>query len=88
MLSFYLIILCRFVSSVIPPGSEDLKGNEVETIIEFKRVLGIDDPDAASMHMEVFFHVFWFVVLKIIFWALLYFIVFKSYANTGTYLAH
>lgn len=46
-------LYCRFVSSVIPPGSEDLKGNEVETIIEFKRVLGIDDPDAASMHMEI-----------------------------------
>ncbi|XP_059659856.1 protein TIC110, chloroplastic isoform X2 [Cornus florida] len=43
----------RFVSSVLPPGSEDLKGNEVETIIKFKNALGIDDPDAASMHMEI-----------------------------------
>ncbi|XP_052194994.1 protein TIC110, chloroplastic [Diospyros lotus] len=43
----------RFVSSVLPPGSEDLKGNEVETIIKFKSALGIDDPDAATMHMEI-----------------------------------
>lgn len=33
--------------------NEDLKGNEVETIIKFKSALGIDDPDAAGMHMEV-----------------------------------
>ena len=43
----------RFVSSVIPPGGEELTGNEVETIINFKNALGIDDPDAASMHVEV-----------------------------------
>ncbi|XP_057953310.1 protein TIC110, chloroplastic [Malania oleifera] len=43
----------RFVSSVLPPGNEDLKGNEVETIIKFKNAIGIDDPDAASMHMEI-----------------------------------
>ncbi|CAI0399562.1 unnamed protein product [Linum tenue] len=46
-------LYCRFVSSVLPPGSEDLKGNEVETIINFKNALGIDDPDAAAMHMEI-----------------------------------
>ncbi|CAI0549087.1 unnamed protein product [Linum tenue] len=46
-------LYCRFVSSVLPPGSEDLKGNEVETIINFKKALGIDDPDAAAMHMEI-----------------------------------
>ena len=45
--------LFRFVSSVLPSGSEDLRGDEVETIISFKNALGIDDPDAASMHMEV-----------------------------------
>nr|CAD1837603.1 unnamed protein product [Ananas comosus var. bracteatus] len=43
----------RFVSSVLPPGAEDLKGNEVETIIKFKAALGIDDPDAANVHMEI-----------------------------------
>ncbi|WCJ34963.1 translocon at the inner envelope membrane of chloroplasts 110 [Euphorbia peplus] len=46
-------IYCRFVTSVLPPGSEDLKGNEVETIINFKAALGIDDPDAANMHVEI-----------------------------------
>ncbi|KAK9273053.1 hypothetical protein L1049_017860 [Liquidambar formosana] len=46
-------LYCRFVSSVIPPGSENLIGNEVETIIKFKNALGIDDPDVAAMHMEI-----------------------------------
>lgn len=45
--------LYRFVSSVLPPGNEDLKGTEVETIVKFKNALGIDDPDAANMHVEV-----------------------------------
>ena len=40
---------------MIPPGGEELKGDEAETIIKFKNALGIDDPDAASMHMEVLF---------------------------------
>lgn len=43
----------RYVSSILPTGSEDLRGDEVETIIKFKTALGIDDPDAAAMHMEV-----------------------------------
>ncbi|KAL5974558.1 hypothetical protein ACLOJK_031228 [Asimina triloba] len=43
----------RFVSSVLPPGSENLKGNEVESIVEFKNALGIDDPDAAAVHVEI-----------------------------------
>ncbi|XP_077233711.1 translocon at the inner envelope membrane of chloroplasts 110 [Tasmannia lanceolata] len=43
----------QFVSSVLPPGGESLKGNEVETIIKFKNALGIDDPDAATVHMEI-----------------------------------
>ncbi|XP_043703542.1 protein TIC110, chloroplastic [Telopea speciosissima] len=43
----------RFVSSVLPPGSENLEGNEVETIMKFKNALGIDDPDAAAVHMEI-----------------------------------
>ncbi|KAH6837073.1 translocon at the inner envelope membrane of chloroplasts 110 [Perilla frutescens var. hirtella] len=46
-------IYCQFVSAVLPPGDEDLKGDEVETIIKFKNSLGIDDPDAAAMHMEI-----------------------------------
>ncbi|KAL8102151.1 hypothetical protein AgCh_026877 [Apium graveolens] len=46
-------IYCGYVSSVIPPGSEELRGDEAETIIKFKNALGIDDPDAASMHMEI-----------------------------------
>ena len=45
----------RFVSSVLPPANEDLKGTEIETIVNFKNALGIDDPDAASMHVEVAF---------------------------------
>jgi hypothetical protein len=47
----------RFVSSVLPPGGEELKGDEVDTIINFKKALGMDDPDAAAMHMEVLSHI-------------------------------
>ncbi|TKY47229.1 TIC110 protein [Spatholobus suberectus] len=43
----------QFVSSVLPPGDEELKGDEADKIISFKNSLGIDDPDAAAMHMEV-----------------------------------
>ncbi|KAL4296013.1 hypothetical protein GQ457_12G030360 [Hibiscus cannabinus] len=46
-------IYSRFVSSVLPPGGENLRGDEFETIISFKNALGIDDPDAASVHMEI-----------------------------------
>ncbi|KAF2296883.1 hypothetical protein GH714_010994 [Hevea brasiliensis] len=46
-------IYCRFVSSTLPPGSEDLRGDEVEIISNFKSALGIDDPDAANMHVEI-----------------------------------
>ncbi|PIA59620.1 hypothetical protein AQUCO_00400483v1 [Aquilegia coerulea] len=42
-----------FVTSILPPGGENLKGNEVETIVKFKGALGIDDPDAATVHMEI-----------------------------------
>lgn len=52
-LIFYLDWMFRFVSSVLPPGGEELKGDEVDTIINFKKALGIEDPDAAAMHMEV-----------------------------------
>ncbi|XP_004500340.1 protein TIC110, chloroplastic-like [Cicer arietinum] len=43
----------QFVSSVLPPGGEELKGDEADRIISFKNSLGIDDPDAAAMHIEV-----------------------------------
>ncbi|GAU27288.1 hypothetical protein TSUD_125690 [Trifolium subterraneum] len=43
----------EFVSSVLPPGGEELKGDEADRIISFKNSLGIDDPDAANMHIEV-----------------------------------
>ncbi|KAF4351272.1 hypothetical protein F8388_019660 [Cannabis sativa] len=44
----------RFVSSILPTGSQELNGNEVDTIISFKNALGIDDPEAAAaMHMEI-----------------------------------
>ncbi|ERN08576.1 protein TIC110, chloroplastic [Amborella trichopoda] len=48
----------RFVSSVLPPGGENLRGDEVDSIIQFKNSLGIEDPDAASVHMEIGRHIF------------------------------
>ncbi|KAI7727898.1 hypothetical protein M8C21_010187 [Ambrosia artemisiifolia] len=47
-------IYCRYVLSVLPSDGEDLKGDEADIIIKFKNSLGIDDPDAAAMHMEAF----------------------------------
>lgn len=44
-----------FVSSLLPPGDVELKGDEADKIISFKNSLGIDDPDAAAMHIEVGF---------------------------------
>lgn len=38
---------------MIPPGGEELKGDEVDKIVNFKSSLGLDDPDAAAVHMEV-----------------------------------
>uniref|UniRef100_A0A0E0BC38 Chloroplast inner envelope protein n=1 Tax=Oryza glumipatula TaxID=40148 RepID=A0A0E0BC38_9ORYZ len=46
-------LYARFLYSVLPPGDEDLKGDEVQTIIKFKSALGLDDVDAANMHMEI-----------------------------------
>ncbi|TKY56580.1 TIC110 protein [Spatholobus suberectus] len=46
-------IYSEFVSSVLPPGGEELRGDEVDRIVSFKNSLGIDDPDAAAMHMEI-----------------------------------
>ena len=51
---FSINLSFKFVSFALPPGSEELKGDEADTIINFKKALGIDDPDAAAMHMEVF----------------------------------
>lgn len=54
MINLIFNFLFRFVSSVLPPGGEELKGDEADRIISFKNSLGIDDPDAAAMHIEVF----------------------------------
>ncbi|KAJ7959914.1 TIC110 protein, chloroplastic [Quillaja saponaria] len=45
-------VYCQFVSFVLPPGSQELKGDEVAKIINFRNALGIDDSDAAPMHVE------------------------------------
>ncbi|KAH0862016.1 hypothetical protein HID58_079227 [Brassica napus] len=42
-----------YVTSVLPAEGQSLKGDEVDKIVKFKSALGIDDPDAASMHMEI-----------------------------------
>lgn len=44
---------CSYLSSVLPPGNENLKGDEVEKIIAFKDALGLEDADAAPVHIEV-----------------------------------
>ncbi|KAL9316482.1 hypothetical protein ACSQ67_017483 [Phaseolus vulgaris] len=46
-------IYSEFVFSVFPPVGEELKGDEVDRIVAFKNSLGIDDPDAAAMHVEI-----------------------------------
>lgn len=46
-------LYARYLYSVLPPGDEDLKGTEVQAIIKFKSALGLDDVDAANMHMEI-----------------------------------
>ncbi|XP_024401478.1 protein TIC110, chloroplastic [Physcomitrium patens] len=46
-------LYASYITGVIPPGNGDLKGDEVESIIAFKNALGLDDPDAAAMHIEV-----------------------------------
>ncbi|WVZ59445.1 hypothetical protein U9M48_009585 [Paspalum notatum var. saurae] len=46
-------LYARYIYSVLPPADEDLKGTEVQAIIKFKRALGLDDVDAANMHMEI-----------------------------------
>ena len=50
---YFIIFADRYVSAILPPGNEDLKGDEADAIIKFKSALGLDDPDAAAMHMEV-----------------------------------
>lgn len=61
VVNFCNLILIRYVTSVLPSEGQSLKGDEVEKIAKFKYALGIDDPDAASMHMEVFSRFFVFV---------------------------
>ncbi|KAL6883554.1 hypothetical protein ACP4OV_010968 [Aristida adscensionis] len=46
-------LYARYVYSILPPGDEDLKGTEVQAITTFKNALGLDDVDAANMHMEI-----------------------------------
>ncbi|CAN4115765.1 unnamed protein product [Withania somnifera] len=46
-------IYCRYVSAVLSTRTGELRGDEVDSIIKFKNALGIDDPDAADMHMEI-----------------------------------
>ncbi|KAI4307577.1 hypothetical protein L6164_030749 [Bauhinia variegata] len=46
-------IYSQFLSFVLSPGGQELKGDEVDRIVNFKNALGIDDPDAAAMHMEI-----------------------------------
>lgn len=41
---------------MLPPGGQELQGDEVDRIIKFKNSLAIDDPDAAAMHIEVFLY--------------------------------
>jgi hypothetical protein len=42
-----------YLSSVLPPGNENLKGDEVERVIAFKNAIGMEDADAAPVHIEV-----------------------------------
>lgn len=44
---------CSYLSSVLPPGNENLKGDEVERVIAFKNAIGMEDADAAPVHIEV-----------------------------------
>lgn len=53
LIAFTGVTLLRFVMSVLETGSDPLEGDEVGRIIKFKCTLGIDDPDAAKVHMEV-----------------------------------
>jgi hypothetical protein len=43
----------RYVTEILPPGNEDLKGDEADSILAFKNALGLDDPDAAAVHIEI-----------------------------------
>lgn len=62
-----------YVTGILPPGNEDLKGDEVESIIAFKNAMGLDDSDAAAMHIEVniAFHNFMFSIAQFTFSMLL-----------------
>eukprot|EP00897_Mesotaenium_endlicherianum_P003286 jgi/Mesen1/2986/ME000176S02024 len=43
----------RFVTEIIPPGNENLRGDEAESIVRFKQSLGLEDDDAANVHIEI-----------------------------------
>lgn len=49
---------------MLPTEGQSLKGDEVAKIVKFKNALGIDDPDAAAMHMEVLSRFFFFVCIS------------------------
>ncbi|KAL3700437.1 hypothetical protein R1sor_018459 [Riccia sorocarpa] len=43
----------RYITDIIPPGNEDLVGNEADHIVQFKNALGLEDPEAATVHIEI-----------------------------------
>ncbi|BBN00217.1 hypothetical protein MPTK1_1g27360 [Marchantia polymorpha subsp. ruderalis] len=43
----------RYITDIIPPGNEDLRGDEADHIIRFKSALGLEDPEAATVHIEI-----------------------------------
>jgi hypothetical protein len=51
------------VTDVIPSGNDDMKGDEVDRIIQFKNALGIEDPDAAAVHIEVYYYSFYVKIM-------------------------
>ncbi|KAK3247525.1 hypothetical protein CYMTET_42978 [Cymbomonas tetramitiformis] len=43
----------HYLSNVLPPGDLPLGGWEAEALLSFKSALGLDDQDAADVHIEV-----------------------------------
>eukprot|EP00850_Spirogloea_muscicola_P000344 SM000001S04746 [mRNA] locus=s1:1907659:1913549:- [translate_table: standard] len=46
-------LYAQFLTGMLPAGNDDLKGHEAESILQFKNALGLEDPDAASVHIEI-----------------------------------
>jgi len=46
-------VCCRLVWAVLPPGNDPLRGTEVDMICQFKASLGLEDEDAAGVHIEI-----------------------------------